>query len=215
MPSRPRLIAPGYPHHVVARTNKGLTSFHEEEDYRTFMEIMHRLKTRRDLKIWCFCLMPNHVHLLLVPGTPEDQVKFMQGLLVTYTQYYNRKYQTEGQLWRAKYYSSIVDYENYLWKVMRYIERNPVRAGLTKDPEDYPYSSASKNRIGSYFWDEPPFTEEVKKFYLEWRKQEEPPELLAFLRQNTRKNWPLGSPEFASRFGYQVKKRGRPPRSKK
>ncbi|MBX6423772.1 transposase [Thermosulfurimonas sp. F29] len=215
MPGRPRIIAPGYPHHVVSRANHGQTCFHEEEDYRVFLDIVGNLKRKREIRIWSFCIMPNHFHLLVVPETPEDLVKFMQGLLVTYTQYYNRKYGQEGQLWRAKYHSSIVDHEHYLWKVMRYIERNPVRAGLVEWPEDYPYSSASKNRIGSQFLDEPPFTPETKAYYLEWRRQPEPPELLAFLRQNSRKNRPLGPPDFARRFGFEERKRGRPPNLKK
>ncbi|QJA06343.1 hypothetical protein FVE67_05765 [Thermosulfurimonas marina] len=210
MPSRPRIIAPGYPHHVVSRTNHGQTCFHEEEDYRTFLEILANLKRKREIKLWCFCLMPNHFHLLVVPTSSDQLVKFMQGLLVSYTQYYNQKYAIEGQLWRAKYHASIVDGETYLWKVMRYIERNPVRAGLAASPEDYPYSSANKNRIGSYFWEEPPFTREALEYYREWRNQPESPELLAFLRQNSRKNRPLGPPEFLERLGFKEKRRGRP-----
>ena len=210
MPGRPRLIAPNFPHHVVARANRGDTVFHENEDFLRFLQIMATLKKRRNLKLWAFCLMSNHVHLLLVPYERDDLIKYMQGLLVSYTQYYNDKYQIEGQLWKSKYFSSIVDHEKYLWQVLRYIERNPVRAGLTQNPEDYPFSSASKNGIRSHFLDPLPFTPEQSEIYKQWRSTPEPPELLEFLRKSIRKNWPIGERSFCEGLGYFKKRRGRP-----
>jgi len=210
MPGRPRIIAPNSPHHVVARSNRGVTIFHDNKDFLRFLAIMGTLKKRRKLKIWAFCLMSNHVHLLIVPENREDMIKYMQGLLVAYTQYYNDKYQTEGQLWRSKYFSSIVDHERYLWQVLRYIERNPVRAGLAEDPEEYPFSSASKNGIRSYFLDPLPFTLEQLEVYKQWRAIPEPPELLKFLRKSTKKNWPIGDQTFCESLGYFKKPRGRP-----
>ncbi len=209
MPSRPRLIAPNFPHHVVARANRGVTVFHDNEDFLRFLAIMTALKKRRELKLWAFCLMSNHVHLLIVPKNREDMIKYMQGLLVAYTQYYNDKYQTEGQLWRSRYFSSIVDEERYLWQVLRYIERNPVRAGLTQDPEGYPFSSASKNGICSQFLDPLPFTLEQLMVYKQWRAVPEPPELLEFLRETARKSWPVGDQAFCESMGYFRKRRGR------
>ncbi len=210
MPGRPRLIAPNFPHHVVARSNRGVTIFHNNEDFLRFLAIMAALKKRRELKLWAFCLMSNHVHLLIVPENREDMIKYMQGLLVTYTQFYNHKYQTEGQLWKAKYFSSIVDQERYLWQVLRYIERNPIRAGLVKYPEEYPFSSASKNGIRSQFLDPLPLTPEQLEIYKQWRATPEPPELLAFLRESAKKNWPVGDRTFCQNLGYIRKRPGRP-----
>jgi len=210
MPGRPRIIAPNFPHHVVARSNRGVTIFHEREDYFHFLNMTAALKKRRDIKIWAFCIMSNHVHFLIVPQSKEDMVKYLQGLLVCYTQYYNDKYETEGQLWKAKYFSSVVDHENYLWQVLRYIERNPVRANLTQNPEDYPYSSASKNGIGSHFLDPLPFTPETLRLYKEWRSLPEPPEVLEFLRKSIRKNLPTGDKTFCKKLGYCSRPRGRP-----
>jgi putative transposase len=210
MLGRPRTIAPNFPHHVVARSNRGLTVFHDDEDFLSFLKMMAGLKKRRNLKIWAFCLMSNHVHLLLVPEERDDLIKYMQGLLVSYTQYYNTKYQTEGQLWKSRYFSSIVDQERYLWQVLRYIERNPVRAGIVSAPEDYPFSSASKNGICSYFLDQPPFSPEQIEVYKQWRSIPEPPELLKFLRESTKKSWPIGDRKFCEGLGYVKRPRGRP-----
>lgn len=89
-----------------------------------------------------YCLMTNNVHLLTKPGSEESLFKMMQGLTLCYTQYINRIFGRTGRLWESRYHSCIVDQEKYLWAVARYIEQNPVRAGMVEKAEDYPYSSA-------------------------------------------------------------------------
>ncbi|NPA48471.1 MAG: hypothetical protein GXO20_00680 [Thermodesulfobacteria bacterium] len=211
MPTLPRLIIPDYPHHVVARANGGLEVFHEKADYLVFERILAKIKARRQIKLWAYCLMSNHVHLLLVPEKEEELSKFMQGILVSYTQYHHSKYETEGNLWRSKYFSSVVDMDTYLWKVMRYIERNPVRAGIVSFPEEYPYSSAFQKWDLIPFLDAPPLSPEEYEYYTRFCREKEPSELLEFLRQSSKKSRPLGPRSFWQKLGLKERRRGRPP----
>ena len=93
--------------------------------------------------------MSNHVHLMVRPLSDDSLYKMMQGLTLCYTQYVNRKYQRTGRLWESRYHSCIVDKEQYLWAVARYIEQNPVRAKIVKKAEAYPYSSAETHVKGA------------------------------------------------------------------
>ena len=142
MPRTSRAVAVGYPHHVTQRGNNRQTVFFDDQDRLTYLDSLKQYATKFRLDIWAYCLMPNHVHLLVVPQA-EGALACGAGLAnQVYTRYVNRKYFRSGRLWQNRFFSCSVDTDDYLWCVARYIENNPVKAGLTHDAESYRWSSA-------------------------------------------------------------------------
>src|SRR4030042_6002476 len=142
MPRIGRAVAAGFPHHVIQRGNNREQVFFKEKDRKQYLSLLKKYSVKWKSSIIAYCLMNNHVHLLKKPESDESLFKMMQGLTLCYTQHINRTYKRTGRLWESRYHSCIVDQEKYLWAVARYIEQNPVRAGMVQRAEDYPYSSA-------------------------------------------------------------------------
>jgi len=134
MPRIAGVCAAGYPHHITQRGNNKEKVFFDDEDRRLYLDILQRYKNKYGIKILAYCLMGNHVHLLVVPGQERALARAMGGTNLVYTQYVNRKYNRSGRLWQSRFFSSVVEEEPYLWAVMRYMEQNPVRAKLVKLP---------------------------------------------------------------------------------
>lgn len=145
-----------------------------------------------------YCLMSNHVHLLTKPGSDEALFKMMQGLTLCYTQYINRTYGRAGRLWESRYHSCIVDHERYLWAVARYIEQNPVRAGMVEKAEDSPYSSARAHVKVSYdaVLGEELFTKDRHEDYVLLLRSDIPEKEIERLRYATKTGRPFGNEEF-------------------
>lgn len=139
MARRPRVFAPGLLYHVIVRGNQGRKTFRFDDDYRAYLDRLERYRVKFRVRIYAYCLMPNHVHLLLESGSAPLS-KFMQGLQQSYTQYFNRSYRKVGHLFQGRYKAIICDEDKYLLTLVRYIHLNPVRAGLAKRPEGYIYS---------------------------------------------------------------------------
>jgi putative transposase len=142
MPRISRAVAVGFPHHVIQRGNNRDKVFFEKQDRQKYLELLKKYSDQWECPILAYCLMSNHVHLLVRPKGEESLYKMMQGLMLCYTQHIDRKYEKTGRLWESRYHSCIVDREHYLWAVARYIEQNPKRANIVKKEEEYPYSSA-------------------------------------------------------------------------
>ena len=138
----------GYPHHITQRGNNKEKVFFDDEDRRFYLDLLQRYKNKYGIEILAYCLMENHVHILVVPGEEMALARAMGGTNLVYTQHVNRKYGRSGRLWQNRFFSSVVEEEAYLWAVMRYMERNPVRAGLVKKVEEYPWSSARAHVLG-------------------------------------------------------------------
>ena len=139
MARRPRVFAPGLLYHVIVRGNQQLKTFRSEDDYQAYLDRLEHYRTRFQVRIYAYCLMPNHVHLLVeTSSTPLS--KFMQGLQQSYTQYFNRRYRKVGHLFQGRYKAIICDKDKYLLALVRYIHLNPVRAGLVKRPDRYVHS---------------------------------------------------------------------------
>lgn len=139
MARRPRLFAPGLLYHVIARGNQRQLTFVTERDYDAYLSRLASYQKRYSTKLYAYCLMPNHVHLLLeTSGVPL--AKFMQALQQSYTQWFNRVHDQVGHLFQGRYKAIICDRDEYLVSLVRYIHLNPVRARLVEDPEVYPYS---------------------------------------------------------------------------
>ncbi|MFD2110841.1 transposase [Thiorhodococcus fuscus] len=142
MPRIGRVILPNYPHHVVQRGHNRQVVFAEEADYRYYLDTLEAFKHVYDVKVFGFCLMTNHVHLILQPGEAiADLGQFMKRLAGRQTRFVNRQESRSGTLWEGRYKSSPIDTDAYLLACCRYVELNPVRAGMTESPAAYPWPS--------------------------------------------------------------------------
>jgi putative transposase len=142
MPRKAREIYTNFPHHVVQRGNNRKRVFVATKDKNRYLSLLKKNGFECGCKIYAYCLMSNHIHLLIEPLFEDSLSKAMQKLNISYTQYVNKKYQRTGRLWSSRFYSSPITKEKYLWAVCRYIEQNPVRAKLTNKATEYIYSSA-------------------------------------------------------------------------
>ena len=139
MARRPRVFAAGLLYHVIVRGNQRRKTFRHDDDYRAYLDRLEKYRTQCQVRIYAYCLMPNHVHLLVETGS-TPLAKFMQGLQQSYTQYFNRRYRKVGHLFQGRYKAIICDRDKYLLALVRYIHLNAVRAKLTTRPERYRYS---------------------------------------------------------------------------
>lgn len=150
MPRIARIIAPGYPHHITQRGNNRATVFFDDEDRQTYLKLLAGYTQRHHVQIWAYCLMNNHIHLLAVPETETSLSRGIGLANQMYTQYLNRKLKQSGRIWQNRFFSCVVESEQYLWAVARYIERNPMKAGLATNVEGYRWSSAKAHLSGAH-----------------------------------------------------------------
>ncbi len=136
-----RVVVPGLPHHVTQRGNRRQPVFFREEDYQTYLRLLKTQAARWGLDIWAYCLMTNHVHLIVVPSRESSLTRGIAETHRRYTRHINFREGWRGYLWQGRFASVPLD-ESYLLAAMRYVERNPIAAGLVKAPEAYPWSSA-------------------------------------------------------------------------
>ncbi len=139
-----RYIVPKIPHHALQRGNNRQVIFFDEKNKKYFCDNLKKYSREQKVSIGAYCLMTNHLHLLIYPDTEKGLINFMKAISQTYTQYINRKYKRSGKLWENRYKLHLVD-PDYERVVSRYIELNPVRANMVNNPCDYQYSSARKN----------------------------------------------------------------------
>ena len=144
MPRFRRLIVPGYPHHVTQRGVRRQTTFFDDSDYRAYIALAHELLVDVDMDIYAYCLMPNHIHAVVVPFNPKVVSSFFATLHRRYARRTNARNDWRGHLWQERFYS-VAMAEPHALAAMRYVELNPVRAGLVRAPEDWPWSSARVN----------------------------------------------------------------------
>ncbi|MCU7796535.1 MAG: transposase [Candidatus Thiodiazotropha sp. (ex Myrtea spinifera)] len=141
MPRIGRIVLPQYPHHVVQRGHDRNEVFVEEMDYHYYLETLKEFKETFQVKVYAYCLMTNHIHLLLEPATRLGIGQLMKRLAGRQTRLRNRLENRRGTLWEGRYKSSVVDADEYLMACVRYIEMNPVRAGIVDKPHKYEWSS--------------------------------------------------------------------------
>jgi putative transposase len=142
MPRIARVILPSYPHHVVQRGHNRQVVFAEAADYRYYLHALETFKQVYDVRVYGFCLMTNHVHLILQPGEAVAELgQLMKRLAGRQTRFVNRQESRSGTLWEGRYKSSPIETDAYLLACCRYVELNPVRAGITDSPGAYAWSS--------------------------------------------------------------------------
>jgi putative transposase len=135
------------PHHVTQRGNARRAVFENDNDRLAYLSILRQHAKKRGLSIRGYCLMPNHVHLVVVPVRRNAMVTVLRDAHGRYACYLNARQAANGHVWQGRYYSCPMD-EHHLWNALRYIERNPVRAGLVERPEDWAWSSARVHLCG-------------------------------------------------------------------
>ena len=148
MPRRPRLYIPQQPQHIVVRGHNRDPIVTRPEDFRFLYRCLRDAAHKTHLAIHAWVFMNNHIHLLVTPVDEQALPSTMQSVGRRYVQYFNRCYHRSGALWEDRYKSCLVDSGQYLLACYRYIELNPVRAGIVEQPEDYPYSSYHANALG-------------------------------------------------------------------
>jgi putative transposase len=141
MPRISRTVAIGYPHHLTQRGNYRQTVFGHADDYAYYLNLFAKYSRKYGLEIWAYCLMPNHVHFVGVPGAADSLARTFNTVHMRYAQYYNQKNETKGHLWQGRFFSCALD-ERHTYAAVRYVELNPVRSGMVASPEAYPWSSA-------------------------------------------------------------------------
>jgi len=142
------MYLPGIPAHIVQRGNNRSACFFCDDDYLLYKELLGEGLRRYGGELHAYCLMTNHVHLLITPCEKETISLVVQHVGRQYVQYINRTYRRSGTLWEGRHKGSLVDAEAYLLRCYRYIELNPVTAGMVDNPGEYPWSSYRANALG-------------------------------------------------------------------
>ena len=137
MPRTARGSVGGYSYHVLNRGNARSAVFHKPDDYRAFVEIMAEASVRIPMRILAYCLMPNHFHFALWPRDDGDLSRWMHWLLTTHVRRYLRHYHSSGHIWQGRFKAFPIEGDEHLLTVLRYIERNPLRAHLVDRAEDW------------------------------------------------------------------------------
>ena len=149
MPRQCRYFIPGIPQHVVTRGVDKQAVFFHSRDYALYLKALQDAATSNECSIHAYVLMTNHVHLLVTPGNDRSLPLMMQAMGRSYVQRVNLRYGRTGTLWEGRYRASLVQDSDYLLACQRYIELNPVRAGMVAAPGEYPYSSYAHHAFGA------------------------------------------------------------------
>jgi putative transposase len=148
MPRQPRNFVPGLPQHVVTRGVDRQATFFRPQDYALYIKSLGEAASTHGCAIHAYVLMTNHVYLLVTPASKDGLPLVMQAMGRKYVQSLNKQYARTGTLWEGRYKASLIQDECYLLTCQRYIELNPVRAGIVESPDEYPYSSYACNALG-------------------------------------------------------------------
>jgi putative transposase len=223
MPRSARVVLPNYPHHIVQRGHNRHAVFADDEDYQYYLCNLREWKENLGCKVYAYCLMTNHVHLVIDPGDEEGNLgMIMKRISGRQTRYVNKLEGRSGTLWNGRFKSSPIDTDDYLLACCRYIDLNPVRAGMVKVPGQYRWSSfRAKAGLEIQEWlDFDPMyrglgrdREERRDRYRTWVKKTVPEGEWELLRQAVQRGQLTGSARFADEIaanaGTRVEERGR------
>lgn len=205
----PRFFVPGEVLHIIQRGNNRELIFAGERDYRFFLDCLSRAVQVHEVFVHAYVLMTNHVHLLAAPRTKTSLPGALQSVGRRYVQYFNNAYQRSGTLWEGRYRATVVDSERYLLTCMRYIELNPVRAGMVKHPAEYRWTSYHANAQGApdiligrhELYERLGRSEQERQAaYRQLFRAQLPGTDVEAIREATNKNWALGSERFKQRI---------------
>ncbi|MBO1927231.1 transposase [Thiomicrorhabdus sp. 6S2-11] len=203
MPRLARVVIPDIPYHVTQRGNRREDVFFDDEDRQFYLELLNEYAQKHQVEIWAYCLMTNHIHLILRPTSKEGLQQVLKPLHMRYAQYINKKMGWKGHLWQGRYFSSALD-EAYAYQAIRYVELNPVRAKMVKSAVDYEWSSARAHsgleesellaRLPTQY------QPSQQPDWLSYLNENEDAELIAVIRRNIEKGLPCGNEDFISKL---------------
>lgn len=216
MPRAARLDVGGYPYHVINRAVMNLPIFRSDSDYRLFEELLFDTAKETGMRILAYCLMPNHWHLLLFPERDGDLGLFMHRLTNIHTRRFRTLTDTigTGPLYQGRYKSFIIETDRHLLTVLKYVERNAVRARLSSTTETWRWGSAYHRIRGTRPLAEPPTP--IPATYLEWVNTPEKSEELKEIRTSVNKTRPFGHENWVNtmvlqfNLGSTIRNPGRP-----
>lgn len=215
----PRIVIPHQPHHIIQRGNNRNPVFCDTDDYLRFLGWLRDAAKQFKVAIHAYVLMTNHVHLLASPSDETGLARMMQWIGRHYVPYFNRKYSRAGTLWEGRFKATVLDSERYFMTCCRYIELNPVRAGISAGPGEYPWSSYAHHvgiKHDALITDHPlywslgntPFEREAA--YLGLIEQGLSVMEISVLSETTLKGWALGSEKFKNALEKQTNRRVSP-----
>ena len=187
-----RIVIPGFPHHVIQRGVRSMAIFTTDADREYYVQLLAQFTTTYDVRVWAWCLMTNHVHLVLVPATTEALAQALGEAHRRYTRTVNFREKVRGHLFQERFHSFPIQADRHLLAVMRYVERNPVRAQLVRHAADYPWSSARHHVTGHA--DPLIHTSPLPELAPDWAAVlAEEPEQLPVIRRHVQTGRPWGS----------------------
>lgn len=222
MPRTSRVVLPNYPHHIIQRGHYRQMIFARDQDYLYYLKNLKEWKEKLGCKVYAYCLMTNHVHLLVDPGKRiENLALLMKRVSGRQTRYVNKIAGRKGTLWEGRYKSSPIKTDEYLLTCCRYVELNPVRASIVDDPGDYKWSSY-RHKIGLEDHDwldlDPCYMrlgttkKRCEEKYKEWMKEGIPEGELEIIREAVQRGQLTGSSRFIEevlkRIGRRIEFRG-------
>lgn len=206
MPRLARNVFPDIPHHITQRGNRREDVFFNDKDRLAYLGWLVDYCQKFNVEIMSYCLMTNHIHLVLRPTTEEGLQRVLKPLHMRYAQRINRAKGWKGHLWQGRFFSSPLD-EAYAWSAIRYVERNPLRAGMVKKAEDYQWSSAAAHCglvnapfLSSLKTESPVPVEQWSR----WLALPDNQKSIYVLRRNIEKGLPCGGDRFISKLESQV-----------
>ena len=200
-----RAVAPGIPHHVTQRGNRRQQTFFNDEDYSAYLELMSEWCDRYQVEIWAYCLMPNHVHLIAVPSAKDALNLAIGEAHRRYTRRINFREGWRGHLWQGRFSSFIMD-ERYLLACTKYVELNPVRAGLVEKAEAWRWSSAGPHIKGKddLLVKTSPLCKMINKSWKQFLAVDAAEDEMKVFRKHERTGRPLGEASFIDKMCKEV-----------
>ena len=219
MPRHARLRISDLPLHVIQRGNNRAACFVDENDYTLYLGLLQELSPLFACNIHAYVLMTNHVHMLATPGVSDGLSRMMKHLGQRYVQHFNRRHGRTGTLWEGRFRSSIVDSETYLFRCQRYVELNPVRAGMVSHPLEHRWSSYRHNtglEPSLFVVPHPQFMslgntpEQRASIYRDMFREALTNDVIEEIRRAANAGYALGSPAFLERLGKSLNRRVSP-----
>jgi putative transposase len=205
MARRPRLVAGGVPVHVLWRGTAGTAITRDDDDRARLLQEIRAAALSASMRVHAYVLMPDHLHLVLTVDQAPALSAALQAVGRSYVRHLNRRHGRSGTLWEGRYRSTMLEPSAWVLPCLRYVEQNPVRAGLTATAESYPWSS-HRHWVGlsneSWLSQAPDYWElgntpfERQDRWRRWCHDESPAPELSRLRWHAHTGWPLGSPAF-------------------
>jgi putative transposase len=212
MPRLARIVVPDCPHHVTQRGNNRQDIFFVRDDYTTYLQILREQAGRFGLTIDGYCLMTNHVHLIVTPASQSALAQAIGRTHWCYSQYVNRLHRRSGHLWQSRFYSCPLD-DDHFWTAMAYVERNPVRAGILRKACRYEHSSAVAHVTGQDergLVDLRSWRERRPPAWAEVLDEPQDPQTVTVVRCHLFRGRPLGSDSWLSKIEAKMGRRLRP-----